>query len=81
MNPMIQNDQKYNLHYNNIRGDVLRLPHGTTVAAVKINEFWIVKSFGGKVYTKEIKIQSTLVISTSVISNNRLSRRENLIPV
>ena len=27
------------------------------------------------------KLQSTLVISTSVISNNRLSRRENLIPV
>ena len=27
------------------------------------------------------KIQSTLVISTSVISNNLLSRRENLIPV
>ena len=26
-------------------------------------------------------IQSTLIISTSVISNNRLSRRENLIPV
>ena len=26
-------------------------------------------------------IQSTLVISISVISNNRLSRRENLIPV
>ena len=26
-------------------------------------------------------LQSTLVISTSVISNNRLSRRENLIPV
>ena len=26
-------------------------------------------------------IQLTLVISTSVISNNRLSRRENLIPV
>ena len=25
--------------------------------------------------------QSTLVISTSVISNNRLSQRENLIPV
>ena len=28
-----------------------------------------------------IEIQSTLVISTSVISNNRLSQRENLIPV
>ena len=28
-----------------------------------------------------IIVQSTLVISTSVISNNRLSRRENLIPV
>ena len=27
------------------------------------------------------KLQSTLVISTSVISNNRLSRRENLIRV
>ena len=27
------------------------------------------------------QIQSTLVISTSVILNNRLSRRENLIPV
>ena len=31
-----------------------------------------------KIHTK---IQSTLVISTSVISNNRLSQRENLIPV
>ena len=29
----------------------------------------------------EAKIQSTLVISTSVISNNRLSRTENLILV
>ena len=28
-----------------------------------------------------INIQSTLIISTSVISNNRLSRTENLIPV
>ena len=28
---------------------------------------------------KKTKIQSTLVISTSVISNNRLSRRENLV--
>ena len=28
-----------------------------------------------------MKIQSTLVISTSVISNNCLSRRENLIPI
>ena len=27
----------------------------------------------------DIQIQSTLVISTSVISNNRLSRRENLV--
>ena len=27
------------------------------------------------------KVQSTLVISTSVISNNRLSRRENLVLV
>ena len=35
-----------------------------------------------KINTKSLNvIQSTLVISTSVISNNRLSRRENLIPV
>ena len=27
----------------------------------------------------KLDIQSTLVISTSVISNNRLSRRENLV--
>ena len=27
------------------------------------------------------RVQLTLVISTSVISNNRLSRRDNLIPV
>ena len=31
--------------------------------------------------TRDGQIQSTLVISTSVISNNRLSQRENLIPV
>ena len=31
--------------------------------------------------SKSSYIQSTLVISTSVISNNRLSRGENLIPV
>ena len=30
---------------------------------------------------KKNDVQSTLVISTSVFSNNRLSRRENLIPV
>ena len=40
----------------------------------------------GKVASPEsllihFNIQSTLVISTSVISNNRLSRREYLIPV
>ena len=31
--------------------------------------------------SKELDVQSTLVISTSVISNYRLSRRENLILV
>ena len=29
----------------------------------------------------ENELQSTLVISTSVISSNRLSQRENLVPV
>ena len=32
-------------------------------------------------YRSHLKIQSTLVISTSVISNNRLPRRENLVLV
>ena len=34
----------------------------------------------GKTSTQK-EIQSTLVISTSIISNNRLSRRENLVLV
>ena len=34
-------------------------------------------SFGGKIFN----IQLTLVISTSLISNNRLSRSENMAPV
>ena len=37
MRPMFPKDQKiYNLHYDGVRGDVLRPPHGTTPAAVKI---------------------------------------------
>ena len=32
-------------------------------------------------YCSDMYVQSTLVISTSVISNNRLSRRENLVLV
>ena len=32
-------------------------------------------------FSLEEKVQSTLVISTSLISNNRLSRSENLVPV
>ena len=35
----------------------------------------------GKNLIESCKIQSTLVISTSVISNNRLSRRKNLVLV
>ena len=34
-------------------------------------------SFGGEIFY----IQSTLVISNSLISNNRLSRSDNLVPV
>ena len=35
--PVIPKDQKlYNLHYDVEAGDVLRPPHGTTPAAVKI---------------------------------------------
>ena len=40
MSPMIPNDQKiYYLHYDDVRGDVLWPPHGTTPATVKIKAF------------------------------------------
>ena len=29
---MIRKEIKYNLHYDNVRGDILRPPHGTTPA-------------------------------------------------
>ena len=37
--------------------------------------------FGGHQLSKEIHVPSTLVISTSIISNNSLSRRENMVLV
>ena len=38
MNPMIPKDQKiYNLHYDDVRGDVLRPPYGITPAAAMIS--------------------------------------------
>ena len=40
----------------------------------------VLASLGDRYLLRKI-IQSTLVISTSVISNNRLSRRENLVLV
>ena len=65
--------------------------HSNLVLELKIGEilrmnFSIVKVNGytsrGNIFSlPPFKIQSTLVISTSVISNNRLYRRENLIPV
>ena len=37
ISPMIQKNPKiFTLHYANVRGDVLRPPRGTTLAAVKI---------------------------------------------
>ena len=37
MSPVIPKDQKiYNLHYDDVRGDVLRPPYGTNPAAVNI---------------------------------------------
>ena len=39
MSLMIPKDQKiYNLYYDDVRGDVLRPPHGTTPAAMKIKQ-------------------------------------------
>ena len=38
-------------------------------------------SHSSEIYKTKIHIQSTLIISTSVISNHRLSRRENLVLV
>ena len=35
---MILKEIKYNLHYDDVRGDFLRLPHGTTPAPVEKNK-------------------------------------------
>ena len=63
MNSMIPKDQKYKQHYNGVQGDILRPPHGTTPAAVKINMFWLVRSFGGKDHIKETKLANSDLLS------------------
>ena len=35
MGSMISKEIKYNLHYDDVRGDNLRPPHGTTLATVE----------------------------------------------
>ena len=35
---MIPKEIKYNLHYDDVRGDFLRPPHGTTSATVECNK-------------------------------------------
>ena len=32
---MIQKEIKYNLHYDDVRGDILRPPHDTTLVTVE----------------------------------------------
>ena len=32
---MIAKERKYNLHYDDVRGDLLRPPHGTTPATAE----------------------------------------------
>ena len=32
---MISKEIEYNLHYDDVRGDFLQLPHGTTLATVE----------------------------------------------
>ena len=78
----------YNYHYKNCVTKKIK--------QYRLNKFLLIKSIinpilEGRVIQKKqhditdvvflCKMQSTLVISTSVISNNRLSRRENLILV
>ena len=54
----------------------------TTVHCLQCN-IYILVVFTEKPYSNPVEhnVQSTLVISTSVISNNRLSRRKNLVLV
>ena len=53
-----------------------------TVTSIKAFLFiFFIKNSGIKIQVIPNVLQSTLVISTSVISNNRLSRRENLVLV
>ena len=60
---------KYNLHYGDVRGDVLQPTYYTTPAAVKINKFWIVKSIGSSYCAKEQKIADSVQLSLFMISN------------
>ena len=45
------------------------------------NPLDVIQCVRSSYYSDNMYVQSTLVISTSVISNNRLSRRENLVLV
>ena len=45
MSPMIPKDQEiYNLHFDYVRGDVLRPPHGTTSTAMNLLMTWKMSS-------------------------------------
>ena len=52
-----KNQRIYSLHYDDLRGDALRPPHGTTSAAVKIRGRI---SCSGESAMKSIRIKSTL---------------------
>ena len=57
MNSMIKKDYKIqNLHNDDqCKADDLQLKHGPTPAAVKIKIIFIVRAFGGKEYSKQMK--------------------------
>ena len=54
---------------------------GPSAGCVEVSQMLSFRGLLPSYWAIQRDIQSTLVISTSVISNNRLSRRENLIPV
>ena len=41
MGSMIPKEIKYSLHYDDVRGDFLRPPHGTTPANVSFYDYYV----------------------------------------
>ena len=57
MGPMIPKEMKYNLHYSEVRGDVLPPPHGTNTSRIALKiAFW------NKEHTTDQKMEVSVLL-------------------